>query len=793
MISVTKTTRALIALLAIGVAGSAFAQGVIEEIIVTATKRESSIQDVPFSINAQSMRDIQRSGATDLEELSRNVAGLTVQNLGPGQSQVAIRGVSAGQIVRDQPGVKEQVGIYVDESVISLSLFTPDLDLYDLNRVETLRGPQGTLFGSGSVGGTIRYITNQPNVDEFEGHVELDLNSLTDGDIGGHLKGMVNVPFADGKAALRLVGFTTEYAGFIDARMESTGQFKSDVNSGTRSGIRAAVTFSPSENLTITPRIIYQEVEADGFNRQEIFNVFANPHTTTRTPIQLGPRQQHLLLDEKFTDETFLADVVVDVGFSNFDLTIAGSVLERDILVSRDASALTGSVSIDVGLSQAAILTPSNLRDTTDMSQTTFEARLSSNSDGAFQWLAGVFTSKVDRDYAQRLPTPGYDAEWDAVVGAGASAGAANGIAPPDSPFASSLPYDIEQTAVFGEVSYDVNDDLTVTIGGRFYDFDEVRRIQFGGVFALATDQVDATSSDGFTPRILASWSINDNVTFNAQASQGFRLGGVNDPLNEPICDPEDLVVFGGFQGYGDETLWNYEAGIKSRFDNGVTFNAAAFYADIKDLQVTFDVDSCSSRISVNVPDAHAAGVEFELSASPTDALQFSLAGSFLESEFDSTIVDGFGAVLKGVQTGNRLASVPEFQIAGTASYYFPVSMFGGADAFVSATAHYVGDRITQPPDQLPGAGVFSSGLAFGGATGNETTTLDLVLDPYTIVNLSAGLEFDDWSATLYVHNVGDENANTSFDRERGGRARLSFRTNKPRTIGIVFRKSFSN
>ena len=162
MTSINRTMRALSALLAVSIAGTAFSQPIIEEIIVTATKRESSIQDVPFSINAQTQADIRRAGATDLEELSRNVAGLTVQNLGPGQSQVAIRGVSAGQIVRDQPGVKEQVGVYLDESVISLSLFTPDLDLYDLNRVETLRGPQGTLFGSGSVGGTIRYITNQP-------------------------------------------------------------------------------------------------------------------------------------------------------------------------------------------------------------------------------------------------------------------------------------------------------------------------------------------------------------------------------------------------------------------------------------------------------------------------------------------------------------------------------------------------------------------------------------------------------------------------------------------------------
>ena len=146
-------------------------------IIVTATKRASTVQDVPFSINAQTQEDIQRANANTIEDISRNVAGLAVQNLGPGQSQVSIRGVSAGQIVRDQPGVKEQVGVYLDESVISLSLFTPDFDLFDLNRVETLRGPQGTLFGSGSVGGTLRYITNQPRLGETEGLVEANVNT----------------------------------------------------------------------------------------------------------------------------------------------------------------------------------------------------------------------------------------------------------------------------------------------------------------------------------------------------------------------------------------------------------------------------------------------------------------------------------------------------------------------------------------------------------------------------------------------------------------------------------------
>ena len=778
--------------LALAVSGTAAAQD-MEEITVTATKRATTIQDVPFSINAQTAKDIERTGVTDIEELSRNVAGLTVQNLGPGQSQVAIRGVSAGQIVRDQPGVKEQVGVYLDESVISLSLFTPDFDLYDLNRVETLRGPQGTLFGSGSVGGTIRYITNQPDMDAFDANVELNLNSVNGGDAGGHVKGMLNMPLGEGgNAALRLVGYTTSYGGFIDARREG-GTITKDVNSGDRMGVRAALSFNVGDNIKVTPRVAYQEVTADGFNRQEVFNLFANPYTTTRPSIQMGEREQHLLLDEEFSDETLLADLVVEASFDTFDVTFVGTQLDRDILVSRDASALTGSVSVDLGYPEAAVSLPSNLRDTTDLKQTTFEARVSSNTEGRIQWVAGAFFSNVERKYAQRLPTPGYQAVTDQVLGDGTSAAVANGYPDLDSPYNSDLPYDIDQIAVFGEVTFDVSDVLQLTAGGRWYDFDESRRFLSGGLFANGDDQTDDTSSDGFTPRVMASYDLNDAVTLNAQVSQGFRLGGVNDPLNETLCLPPDLEIFGSFQSYGDETMWNYEAGMKSTFSNGVTLNAAAFYSDIDDLQVTLDAGSCSSRISFNVPSAHTAGVEFEVGANPTDALYLSVAGSFLDAQFDSTVRDGDGNVIAGLEDGNRLASVPEFQIAASGEYTFPLDWFGGAEGYVTGTVHHVGDRYTQPSDQVPDAGVFVSGLPYGGATGTEVTTIDLNLDAYTIVNLSAGIVVNDWSAMLYVHNVGDENADLSFNRERGGRARLAYFTNKPRTIGLTFRKRFGN
>ncbi len=158
---------------------------VLGQIMVTARKKEESLQDVPFSIAAQTEEVLRNTGAFDVESIANNVAGFSVQNLGPGQSQVAMRGVSAGQVVRDQPGVKEQVGVYLDESVISLSLFTPDLDLFDVNRVEVLRGPQGTLFGSGSLSGTLRYITNQPDLEAYSSYAEVTGTSVSDGNTGG--------------------------------------------------------------------------------------------------------------------------------------------------------------------------------------------------------------------------------------------------------------------------------------------------------------------------------------------------------------------------------------------------------------------------------------------------------------------------------------------------------------------------------------------------------------------------------------------------------------------------------
>src|SRR6185503_10975447 len=271
----------------------------------------------------------------------------------------------------------------------------------------------------------------------------------------------------------------------------------------------------------------------------------------------------------------------------------------------------------------------------------------------------------------------------------------ANGFGP-DSPYNADLPYNLKQFALFGELSYDFTSQLTGTAGIRYYDYKEERTFHSGGLFSNGDNQCDKTKSDGYSPRVLLAYKMSPTVTWNAQASKGFRLGGVNDPLNVPLCTAEDRAIFGGYQRYSDESLWNYEVGMKVG-ERGLRFNAAAFYTQMKDLQITLDAGSCSSRVVFNVPKAHSAGFEVELAYRPTDSLELGLSGSVVSAEFDSTVRDGNGNVLGGIREGNRLPSVPKTQFTASLTYNFRLLQ---RESYVTASWQYVGSRFTQPSDQ---------------------------------------------------------------------------------------------
>jgi iron complex outermembrane receptor protein len=794
------------AAVALAIANSASAQTMLGEVTVTARKRAESIQDVPFAVSARSQDALRQSGAENIEDVSRNIAGLSVQNLGPGQSQVGLRGISAGKIDRDLAGIKEQVGVYLDESVISLSLFTPDLELYDLNRVEVLRGPQGTLFGSGSLAGTVRYITNQPDIAADYGDVEVGMSTIDGGDTGGNVRGMLNMALSE-TAALRIVGYYNELPGFIDAHRPD-GSVDDDVNGGTRSGGRIALRLEPTENIAITPRVIYQDVDIDGFNRQDIWNMLGNPFMTTEPPVDIGEREQYAQLEEKFEDEFLLADLTMAFDLGGVVLTSVSSYTDRDVLVVRDATQLTGSVTyFNIGGTEDQVRISSALHDATQVEVFTQELRLASDTEGRFQWVVGGFYSDISRDYGQTLPTPGYDAMLIDVLCGGPPDCGVSGPAfggPPDSPFFSDIPYDFKQTAFFAEGTFDITDRFAVTIGGRYYDFDEDRVLYFGGIFADTEGTPDeptngpgSTSDDGFLPRMLLSYDVSDNVQLNAQASEGFRLGGINDPLNVPLCTAEDLATYSGRPTFESETLWNYELGAKIGFAGGRgQFNVAVFHAEIEDLQVPALAGSCSSRIAINVPESHSTGIEMELTAQPTDRFDFGISVTYTESEIDTSVtalIGGVPTILAGIEEGNRLPSTPEFQMSANATYSWPFT--ASLDGFISASYQHVGSRFTQMSDQVPGFDTFDIRInpppeGFGDPT-ITSFTFDPLLPAYDIGNLRFGVRADGWEAALFINNIGDETARLALDQERGRVARVGYLVNQPRTIGLMFRKEF--
>ena len=371
-------------------------------------------------------------------------------------------------------------------------------------------------------------------------------------------------------------------------------------------------------------------------------------------------------------------------------------------------------------------------------------------------------------------------------------------IAPTDGLFWSDLNYDFEQLALFTEATWEIGESFALTGGVRYYDFDESRVQTFDGIFAAPGTTVGDTTADGFAPRVILDWILSDDVSVNAQVSKGFRLGGINDPLNIPLCTPDDLVTFGGRDNWEDEELWNYEIGLKSTIMGGRgTFNIAAFYQDIDDLQATVTAGSCSSRVIFNVPEAHSSGVEFELAAQQTDNFDWAITASFIEAELDSTLTStdssGNVTVVGGIQEGNRLATVPEFQAAAAATYTWPA--FTDWEGYVSGIVQYIDDRYTQIGDQAAGFGTVPLTGAFpqeiGGPYTQDTFVFDPLMDSYTVANIRIGVRNEAWDLAFYVNNVTDERAELALDQERGTLARVGYLTNQPQTFGLVARYDF--
>ena len=765
---------------------------VSEEVKVTAMKREETVFSTPISIAAPTEDVLRERGVDSLEGVAANVADFSVQNLGPGQSTVSMRGVSAGQIARDQPGVKEEVSAYLDESTISLSLFTPDMDLFDMNRVEVLRGPQGSLFGSGSIGGAVRYISNQPLLGTTQFFGEVGGAAIDGGSLGGDAKVGVNTPLSD-NVAFRVAAYYNRLAGWMDAVQPDLTVHK-NVNPGDRTGVRMAFELAPDPNLTITPRIVYQKVTAEGWNRIDDYNILANPFTTTRPQVTLGDRKLFTQIDEPFTDKFTLGDLTVRYNLGDFALTSVTSYTNRQILVVRDSGALTGSVTGGtIGLGEDVFTLNAPLDDNTRASGWTQELRFSSDK-GRFKWLLGGFYADTRRRYGQNLLVDGFTA----ISGIDTR----GEFAKEDELYFSDIRYKNKEYGIFGEGTFSFTPRFSLTAGLRYYNYKVDKNLIFDGLFSDRFPdpslQTGTTKADGVAPRFIASFNVSDNTTLNAQASKGFRLGGFNDPILVPLCSPEDLVTFGSNPSWKDETAWNYEIGSKTRFMGGrASVNASAFYVDVKDLQVVVTAGTCSSRLVFNVPKSRSVGGELEFAMAPNEHFDFALSGSYNDAKVRTTLSPESTAHATGIREGNRLPGVPKFQMALSATYQQDIVY--GFRGYVNGNYQHIGSRYTQLVDQEPGVGIIplqppAAGAlpnTIGGPLTQDFFTFDPLLPAYDILNLRFGVRCGGWDVAFYVNNVTDERAFLAIDRERGFLARQGFLTNPPRTFGLSTRFDF--
>jgi len=703
--------------------------GQLEEIIVTATKRETTAEKTPISLTAVSGADIMNRGLTDLASLMQSVPGVSIRTSGPGMTEFEMRGVASNG------GNSPTVGFYFDDTPLTAPAATNEgkivisPDLYDLNRVEVLRGPQGTLYGSGSMGGTIRVIPNAPNPDAFEATGEV---RAADTDHGGFDHGenaMVNLPFWNGIAALRIVGSYSYDAGWIDRVVIAPGAFPlatndatvrgnvlaapiskeyHDVNDVEKTGVRISAVIKPIDGLTITPSYFYQKLRAGGLPY-----IDSVPGTDTH--------YQPFDIAENYRDEFHLTALSVKYHTDAFEITSASAYWSRHEPLIQDTSE---SWSTGLGLPSYG---PGNggigaaYADEDNQShQTSEELRISSVGDTRLKWLAGYFYSD-------------FESGWDIIFPSqtGAEVYGSNSL------FTYYSPSKILQQSVFGEVTYNFTDPFAVTVGARRYHYDAPVGINQSG--ALTNTVVTSTSENaqGVTPKGSLSYQFNDDLLVYATAAKGFRPGGGTGPVPTagPLsCETQLMVEYGskGFLNgpisFTSDSVWSYELGEKWRSsDNRFSVNASGYFESWVGVQQVNALSSCGYVYTANVGNAHVYGSEIEARAIVVRDLEASASVTYAHAQLvSSTLIDA------GFSAGTPIQQVPTW--SGSVSLAYHHDLTNDLALTARAESNYVGSRTDE---------TFSTNT----------------LPAYDLSNIRGGLQGERWSAVLFVNNVADKRA----------------------------------
>lgn len=730
---ITAGTLGMVAVPALAQETSAKAGAKAEEaagndIVVTARKRTETLQDIPSSIAALGGEQLNKLGADSLEEFAGQTPGLSMTG-NRANSQIVLRGVTTGPVNQDQAEIKETVGMYLDETPIAVQRFSPNLKLYDLDRVEVLRGPQGTLYGAGSMAGAIRLITRKPEVNEFSASAKGELASVDHGGTTRTIDGMINIPVVNDVFAIRAVGFWKHNAGFID----NVTTKQNDVNWEESKGGRIAARFVPGPATTIDALLSYQN------SRHNARSVYAQ---------EAGYLNTTVAVNEPYIDKNLTASLTVNQEFDPFDMTVVGSYRNKKLDYLIETGTFVSFVAPNFrSLPLGVIKNNANQKDYST------ELRLSSKPSSPVQWTVGAFYEDKSNFFAQDLTVKGVDA-------AGGFNSTAFG-AVKDQLYVSAIDLKERQIALFGEAVIPVGDHLKATVGGRYFDAKQSSSVRFGGIFAdpnVGTFPFK-NHENGFNPKFNLSYEFDRDHMIYAQAAKGFRLGGTNEPVPATSC-AADLAARGlanAPDSYKSDSLWNYEVGAKTSWlDRALTVNVSAYHIDWKNPQVTAQL-GCGFNVFVNAGGLKIDGGEFETVIRPVQGLTLRGGLGYTNSRLTDNLTFVSG------RKGDHAPFVPKWTVTGSVDYTHQLSSSLEGFLFLS----YQGNDVRN-------------------TRFNPTLAANKVLPAYSVLNTRVGVSADRWSLELFIENLANSRGLTNKNYYPYSlTAMTQMEVVTPRTIGV--------
>jgi iron complex outermembrane recepter protein len=687
----------------------------IEEVIVTAQKREERLIDIPQSATVLTPDAIAKAGAVQFRDYADTVPGLTFMTSGAGNTQISLRGVTVGL------DVGPTVGIYVDEvpygsstAFADGSRATVDIGLFDLDRIEVLRGPQGTLYGASTMGGLIKYVTKQPDVSAFAANVQTGISNTHDGGTSYLGALTVNAPIVTEKAALRANGYYSRDGGYID----NVALGRSDVNGSDIYGGRADLLLAPTDALSIRITGFAQDIARDGYGTAD--------YAFTGTPLD-GSLDQYRLLSEPFDQRFRTISSTVDYAFNWGSLTSISSYQTARSDAVTDLSLTSIPFCTFIGLTCSAVGAHGDI--TTD--KYVQELRFASNASHVLEWLLGGFYSYETSDALSEFvlrDTAGQPA--------------------PNDLYEALLSSRYEEYAAFGDLTWHVTDEFSVTGGLRYAN----NRLQYetsaSGIFASSTP-LRRSSDDVSTYLANARYKFSDHAAAYLRYATGYRPGGPNLPASDPVTG---LPL--GPDTFEADRLKSYEIGFKTESaDRRFGLEIAGYYIDWNNIQIRV-ARSNFAGISNAPGGAEVRGAELALTARPTDG--FTLTGAFGYQDAKMSEADPDLQARKG----ERLPNVPDF--TGALSVDYKLQM-GSWQPRAGATVRYVSDRNSS----------FDSGRP----------TPQYHLPEYTVVDLRTGFMVGSVDIQLNVRNLFDERGELSAFNSRGVAEPAIL---QPRTIGLT-------